>query len=198
LVFEWGFDLTLVFGTGNKNTFKKDSKMHYKKSLTIALIVLCLCYVRVAAQETIPASGGEATGSGGSVSYSLGQIVYSVNTGANGTAVQSVQQPFEISVVSGINEQPGISLSLSAYPNPASDYLTLRIENFDNENLTYSLLDINGKLLENKIITGNETEIDMSRLIPSTYFLKIIVQTMHASSQNAAHQEIKSFKIIKK
>jgi hypothetical protein len=171
--------------------------LHEKLKLS-AVLLLGLCLTGIQAQETIPASGGEATGSGGSLSYSVGQIVYSVNTGANGSVGQGIQQPFEISVVSGIKEQSGISLILSVYPNPASDFLTLRIENPEKENLTYSLLDINGKLLENKIITGNETEIDMNRLIPSTYFLKIIVQTMHASSQNAAHQEIKSFKIIKK
>ncbi len=145
------------------------------------------------AQEVIPASGGEAFGSGGSVSYSAGQVVYTTHSGNNGSEVQGIQQPFEISVISGIEEQPGISLKLSIYPNPASDYLTLRIEKFDFENLSYKLIDLNGKLLENKKIESNETSIDMNRLIPATYFLKILEENNHALSP----QEIKTFKIIK-
>ena len=161
--------------------------MLQKKLKLSAALLLGLCLMGLQAQETIPASGGEGTGSGGSVSYSVGQIVYSVNTGTNGSVAQGVQQPFEISVVSGIKEQPGISLTLSVYPNPATDYLTLRIENFDKENLTYKLLDINGRLLMNKIIVGNETNIDMSQLLPATYVLNI----------NQDNKEIKTFKIIK-
>jgi hypothetical protein len=42
-----------------------------------------------------PQAGGEATGSGGSVSYSVGQVVYTTNTGINGSVAQGVQQPYE-------------------------------------------------------------------------------------------------------
>ena len=42
-------------------------------------------------QETIPASGGAAIGSGGTSSYSVGQLVYTTNTGS-GTVTQGVQQ----------------------------------------------------------------------------------------------------------
>jgi len=167
--------------------------MQHKKVKLSAVLLLGLCLTGLHAQENIPASGGEASGSGGSLSYSVGQIVYSVNSGTNGTVGQGVQQAFEISAVTGIEEKLGISLTLSVYPNPATDYLTLRVENFDSENLSYKLLDIKGKLLVNKEITGNETNIDMRRLIPGTYFLKIVVQTGHAVSI----REIKTFKIIK-
>ena len=102
---------------------------------------------------------------------------------------QGVQQPYEISVISGIEQAKDINLICTAYPNPTTDYLTLKVENYDNENLSYQLFDISGKLLENKELTGNETTIGMANLVSATYFLKVV----HASSQ----QEIKTFKIIK-
>ncbi len=141
----------------------------------------------IQAQNTIPASGGNASGSGGSVSYSIGQVVYNTNTGTNGTIAQGVQQPFEISTVIGINEAIGISLLVSVYPNPTTDFLTLKVENYDITNLLYQLFDMQGKLLETKKIEGNQISIVMSNLVPATYFLKVAEK----------NKEIKTFKIIK-
>jgi len=121
------------------------------------------------------------------VSFSFGQVVYTTNTGSNGSVTQGVQQPFEISVVTAIEQTKGINLSVSAYPNPTTDYLTLRIEEFEVSNLLYQLYDMNGKLLQNEKITGNQTSIIMSNLVPATYFVKIIQE----------NKELKTFKIIK-
>lgn len=139
------------------------------------------------AQEVIPASGGEASGNGGSASYSVGQVVYITNTGTSGLVAQGVQQPYEISVVTGIEEAKGINLTVTAYPNPATDNLTLRIDEFDISNISYQLYDMNGKLLQNEKIAGNQTSITMRNLVPATYFVKVV----------QGNKEVKTFKIIK-
>ena len=54
-------------------------------------------------QENTVSSGGESIGSGGSCSYSIGQVFYSVNTGNTGVTSQGVQQAYEIYPV-GISE----------------------------------------------------------------------------------------------
>jgi len=138
-------------------------------------------------QEALPASGGNISEEGGSVSYTVGQVVYNTNTGTNGSVAEGVQQPYEISVVTGIKEAKGISLTCSVYPNPASEFLKLKIDNYSGNTLSYQLYDLSGKLLENKNISNNETRISMGHLVPSTYFLKVIDHG----------KEIKSFKIIK-
>ncbi len=166
--------------------------MRHKRLQLSAVLLLGLGLTGLQAQESVNATGGNASGSGGTVAYSVGQAVYSTNIGANGTVAQGLQQPFEISVVSGIEEAKGIQLTVSAYPNPTTDFLTLSISEFDISKLSYQLYNMNAKLLENKKIESNQTSIVMSNLLPSTYFLKV-VQTKHASSQ----QEIKTFKIIK-
>lgn len=139
------------------------------------------------AQNNTVSSGSEAIGSGGSVSYTVGQIVYTTNTGTNGSVAQGVQQPYEISIITEIEEAIGIRLSVSAYPNPTTDYLTLRISEFELSNLSYQLYDINGKLLQNEKIVGYKTSIVMSNLVPATYFVKVI----------QGNKEVKTFKIIK-
>ena len=160
------------------------------KHLIKTMIVFCLfgCGATIQAQNTIPASGGNVSGDGGTVSYSVGQVVYTTNTlVTSGSVAQGVQQPFEISVITAIEQAEYITLVCSVYPNPASDIITLKVENYDNENLSYRLYDINGIMLENKKITGNEIIILMGDLSPSVYFLKVIDN----------QKEIKTFKIIK-
>lgn len=161
--------------------------MHQIKLKVSAVLLLIFGFTGLQAQEAIPASGGDASGSGGSVSYSVGQLVYTNNQGTNGTITQGVQQSYEISVVSGLEEATSINLICSAYPNPTTDYLVLKVENYDIENLSYQLSDIDGKLLEILKPEGNETFIVMSNFVPAIYFLKVI--------QN--NKELKTFKIVK-
>lgn len=160
------------------------------KKFNVTLVAFCLFGfgTTVQAQNVIPTSGGNASGSEGTVSYTLGQVVYTTSTSTtSGSVAQGVQQPFEISVIAGIKEAENINLVCSVYPNPASDFLTLKVENYDTENLSYKLFDANGKLLESKKVTGNETIISMANLFSSLYFLKVIDN----------QKEIKTFKIIK-
>ena len=139
------------------------------------------------AQSTIPASGGNASATGGTVSYTVGQTFYSTNSGTNGKVHPGVQQPYEISVVTGIEDASGISLEMLIYPNPAKDFINLIIENFEIDNLSYQLYDINGSILKKDKVVDNETSISMQDLKPSTYFIKVI----------QGNKDIKTFKIIK-
>ena len=139
------------------------------------------------AQEAIPATGGDASGTGGSSSYTVGQVNYVTYIGTNGSVAQGVQQAYEVSDVTGIEDIFGIDLGLNVYPNPTTDYLTLKVDLYEGNNLTYTLYDINGKILETKSIDESLTTIEMSTYVPASYFLKI-VQT---------DQEVKTFKIIK-
>ena len=98
-----------------------------------------------------------------------------------------MQLPFEILVVTGLEEAKGISLEFSVYPNPTSVFLKLKVEKYNLENLTYQLYDINGSFLQNGEILNKETIIHTGDLLPANYFLRI--------KEN--EKEVKTFKIIK-
>ena len=164
----------------------KSRKLKVKSLGVATLLTFTFSLSTLMAQETIPATGGNASGSGGTVSYSVGQVVYTTNTGTNGSVAQGVQQPFEISVVTGI-EQTAINLVISAYPNPTTDFLQLKVESEKLKDLSFQLYNMQGKLLQNKKIEGNETSIVMSSLVPATYFVKVV----------QGNKEVKTFKIIK-
>jgi len=86
----------------------------------------------------------------------------------------------------------GIKLVCTAYPNPTTDFLILQIEGEAISRYTAFLYNTTGVLLKSIKIADNETRIDMSTLVTTTYFLKI-VNTMNSLSS----EEIKTFKIIK-
>ncbi len=157
-----------------------------KRVTLITLFICCIGLTGLNAQNAVPASGGNGTGSGGTVSYTVGQVVYTTITNS-GSVAQGVQQPYEISVITAIEAAKEISLEMSVYPNPATDYLKLVIDGEVKTQSIASLYDINGNLLRTVKIEGQETIISMQTLLPSTYFLKV--------TDNK--KVIKTFKIIK-
>jgi spore coat protein U-like protein len=162
--------------------------MNNFKSIQIVLLFTLLLMAGIAhSQESTNTSGGEATGGGGSVSYSVGQVVYTTNSGSSGTVAQGVQHAYEISVVGVNNTQSNISLN--AYPNPATDVLTLQISNYNNEKLMYQLYDLNGKLISSEQIGASQTQINTATLPTATYFIDVL---------NQENKKVQSFKILKK
>ena len=138
---------------------------------------------------SVNTSGGNASDTGGSVSYSVGQVFNTTAFGTNGSVSEGVQQPFEISVLSGV-DITGIDLYYAVYPNPTSGKLTLKLDASTTTNIqsmSYQLYDVNGKMLRNDRLKEFETSIDMSDFVSATYFLKV----------TNINKEVKLFKIIK-
>jgi hypothetical protein len=157
-----------------------------KKKIGLFLFIICMNTICIA-QLSVSTAGGEATGSGGTVSYTIGQVSYSNYTGNEGTVSQGVQQPYEIQLISSSEDKYGINLELSIYPNPVNEYLKLKVKNYTTGNLMYQLYDMNGKLLENKKLEANETNIQTEKLVRAVYILKVTDND----------KEVKTFKIIK-
>jgi hypothetical protein len=157
--------------------------------LTKLLLAFCLFEYGIInqAQNTIPTTGGNASGTGGSVSYTVGQVVATTISGTNGTIIQGVQQPYEISVVTALKETKDISLICSIYPNPTANFLTLKVGEYENANFCYWLYGVSGNLIETKKVLSGETQISLGNQVSGSYFLKM----------TSGNKKIKTFKIIK-
>ncbi len=165
-----------------------NQKLHFQKKSLSVFFFLLLFPTFLFAQQTSVATGGNAVGTNGSSSYSIGQIVYASTNGTNGFLTQGVQQPFEISVVLNVKQDTVINVQFNAYPNPTTNTLLLKSENSADSILNYQLSDASGKLISNKKISDVEMAIPMEYLASGIYFLSIL-------EKNAV---IKTFKIIKK
>lgn len=152
-------------------------------------VLLCSIFFALfsaSAQQAAVASGGDATGSNGSSSYSIGQVAYINAIGTNGSINQGVQQPFEIFTL-GDDEFPEIQLMMSVYPNPTASFVTLTLQNYSLENVRFELFDLNGRLIQSQSITTSDTQIAMEHLASAVYLLNVMEQ----------NKVLKTFKIIK-
>jgi len=160
-----------------------------KQAQLKAFLFLCLYFLFAIlhAQKNTVAGGGEATGSGGTVSFTVGQIDYNTQSSSGiGTISEGIQQPYEIYFV-GIEEESDKDLQFNLYPNPTTDKLYI---NFSGEvpiNLTYNLFSMKGELLVQGQIISNKTEIFFEQMPASTYLLRV----------NDSKEIVKTFKIIK-
>jgi len=155
--------------------------------LTGAGLLLGIGLMELQAQETILASGGDATGNGGTASYSIGQLFYSVHTLSEAYISEGVQQPYEIYVLSGKEDAAPITLKFRAYPNPVSDFLFLQLEDSGDLQAFFQLFDSKGRLLMEKRISGIENMIPMESYVAGIYYLNV----------RAAGKKAWKFKIIK-
>ena len=82
------------------------------------------------------------------------------------------------------------NLIYSVYPNPATDIIQLKVNasTASTQSMSYKLYDIQGLLLETKMILSELTNVAINNLVPSIYFMKII----------EGNKEVKVFKIAKK
>lgn len=160
--------------------------MKYKKqNATLAFILLGLG--SVFAQESPVSASGTIIGSNGNISYTVGQLVYTTSIGSNGSVAQGIQQPYEIRPILG-TDNFNINLQMKVYPNPTVNFLSLEINNYDIETMSYQLFDLNGRLITNNKILVDITSINLQQYPAAIYLLKVLHNDI----------EIKTFKIIKK
>lgn len=156
-----------------------------KQKIKLGVLSLVCFGLQAAAQQATLASGGVASDNGGTITYSIGQIVYKPASSTAGSVDAGVQSPYEIYVV-GVNETD-LDISILVYPNPTMDHLTIRIADLKDEKLVYKLVDLEGKLLACEQISGKDTQISTIALPSATYVLDI----------QQENKQVQSFKIIK-
>ena len=151
------------------------------------LYVFCSLLLSVStgfSQSNTLVAGGDATGTGGSVSYSVGQVSYVTVAGSTGILTEGVQQPVELYPI-GIreNDKP---LPFVLFPNPAGDFITVDVSGTSAYPLTCRIFDMNGKLVSQQDLYTCQTCISLAGLPAHTYLLK--VSSLHHSQ---------TFKLIK-
>ena len=151
-----------------------------KKIYTTLIFFLCLPCIY--SQEACTSACADATGIGGTVNFSVGQVGYTCE-GTNISISQGVQQAKQIPFATIV----GINLRISIYPNPTTGILYVEVKNNDYPGLQFQLYDLNGKLLESKNAAANQTGFVMKYLAAGTYILQI--------TEN--NKQVRSFKVIK-
>ena len=150
------------------------------------IILLFIVANSTQAQESVNSIGGVDRGNGGTVSFSVGQMVYTTDSKESGSVVQGVQRPYRITTTD--IKKLDNTLSFKAYPNPSSEDLFLEMNAFRNEKLNYQLYDMQGKLIMTNPIEVPKTQINMRALAVGAYVIHIY---------DSKNQAIQTIQIIK-
>lgn len=154
---------------------------------TILIIILSLYFGFMQAQEAVYTSGGNGTGTGGTIGYSIGQLAFNESSDGTYTVSQGIQQPIEISNTLSLDSYQFLDLNLMAFPNPTKEYLKLSFKKEYENKITYKLFDVNGKLVQAKDNLKTNETLNMKSLNNAIYYLSVFKNNLN----------IKTFKIIK-
>ena len=161
-----------------------------KRKLFLIMCGGLFCLGTAVAQNAVVPVGGTASGNGGTVTYTVGQIAVQTNSDGTASISEGVQQPYEISVV-GVDEYPGITLNAVLYPNPTQGNLQLVMSHEQLQMVSgqweVKAFDTNGKFLFTKQIDSETTQLDLSRYAPATYYVNVY----------SGKKMLKSFKVVK-
>jgi hypothetical protein len=152
---------------------------------SIIILIFFLAGVMVSAQEVVSSNGDSKSAAGYEVSWTVGEAVIATMIGSTNTLTQGFQQTrLTVTAVTDLL-YPG--LEIKVFPNPTQEFITIRFSEYI-EDTRYSLYDLRGKLIENKLINAADTEINLKKYASGQYILKLT---------NKSRQAIQTFQIIK-
>jgi hypothetical protein len=157
-----------------------------KASAFLILYFIFLTQGILAAQEIVSSGGDYFTTVNGSMSSTIGEPVSETLKVNEYILTQGFQQSI-IFLMVDFDEKDKTELCVHIYPNPAIDYLKVKVENAGTQTVSYNLRTAEGKLLLEGRFNSPETEITVNQLPAATYFLKIYTD----------QEEIKAYKVIK-
>lgn len=131
------------------------------------------------AQSNTVTAGGDASGSGGSVSYTIGQIDYMHAEGSGGSYNQGVQQPYEFYQNAGIGEND--LLVTQVYPNPTFESIVLKLSDSAGD-ANFYLTDSRGRLVREGHADAGSTVIPMADLSAGEYLLTVHNTTLKSQT----------------
>jgi len=133
--------------------------------------------------QSLNTSSGEAASESGSINYSVGQVFQAILESPDYKVIHGVQFATDIG-----ESQTEPELQIMAYPNPMMDYVIFSVDNFENQDLAYQFLDMQGRVLKKAPIEKSATRISQTFTGKGFYILNI----------TTGNKLLKSIKLITK
>ena len=98
---------------------------------------------------------------------------YSNSTAMLSFAEGVVIDDFNLQSVNSINDTKTVSNSFKIYPNPATNTITLNIDNTNNTELSLSIYSVMGTLAKSEILKQNNQQINIVDISNGVYIVTI-------------------------
>jgi len=147
--------------------------------------VFCFLFMsNLTSQEVIATQGNSSSNSIATLDYTIGEVVIMTGTDNQNDITQGFHQPiFEITTIANTE----ICCEVNIYPNPTIDQLNIQVKEI-NQFSRFDVFDVNGKLLNTRLIDQNNMQLSFYKYATGVYFISFI------STEN---QLIRTFKVQK-
>jgi len=144
---------------------------HYFVIIAALLFVFPL-EAQQAKQDVIATAGGFNASSGVSVSWTLGETIVPTFTSPNTILTQGFQQQITVKT---IEENLELQVTISLYPNPTSDVITIACDGPLEGEIRVLLVNSVGRPVRSDFIetSMSEKQIDLKDLPAGIYFLRL-------------------------
>lgn len=148
------------------------------KLLILFLLILnsCELFCQSATTEVLATIGGSSDKNGLSVSWTIGETIINEKSIPDYKLSQGFQQGLQLSVAT--ENKPLIDrISITAYPNPVLNSLTIKIVNPSNSfSWTVILYDYKGEVIFLNETDEKTTEVNFTSLPPGAYLVRAGLQ----------------------
>ncbi len=135
-------------------------------SLLIGLWATGLC-----AQQSLSVAGFSHSNSSGMLSWNIGELMTETME-SNGLVLTQGLYQTRLEVTTS-TEQSFTLYDITAFPNPAQDFIHIVVNYPDLQGMYYSLYNNKGVLLKEGDITNSITKVDLEHFPPSVYFIQV-------------------------
>jgi hypothetical protein len=152
----------------------------------LLMVLLKTCTLSAQQLDPMVMAAGSGTMSNGftSIYWTIGETVTATFGQKNQLSSGYSQSTY---TVTGIKEDL-LSTGLILFPNPASDILSIKIDHLQLKPFYFELFGATGNIIMKGVLRDEKTDLNCSRLMPSTYWLKIT---------NGDNTILETFKIVK-
>ncbi len=138
------------------------------------ILLLCTCFVN--AQKVVTSGGANTVSMSGNMSFVVGQVDY-INTGNTATLSQGVLQVFNRLPIIYVFNIDNLN-SIHIWPNPVINNLFIKIKGENVSDITYHIVDVNGRLVEKNKIYSMNSIIDMQHYTAGVYIVNVLYSNM--------------------
>lgn len=134
------------------------------------ICIFCAGHMQAQLVQVLDASGGSGQSASLSLLWSVGEIAIASQNSGNTLITQGFLQP--VMVATAIDEKDGLPYTITAYPNPAREWVEVRLYEADWRDFVYQLRDISGRLLVQVKPEDATTRIPLDSYAAGLYLLK--------------------------
>ena len=150
----------------------------------ISFAIFLSCTFNSFGQNAVSTTGGHIKSTGGSTSFTVGQLAYVLKKGNGPYLNEGVQQVYT-KKTTPIEELVYLK-DVQLYPNPTQETMTLILSSKEDVQVRYAIMDYLGKEIRIGNIISEKSEISLKDLPSGNYFISL-----------KSKKEIRIFKMVK-